>query len=188
MTLLMDEDKTLRITSYSTNYQGENLAESIIVLMPQWYNGFDIRECTVNLIMSITNADDLSDPAGEIFSLKLEDELYLERLQSRPIPLEHRHTTNYTDIDIWIELHNASGLVAKTNIVPLKIFNHRTVSESLSETTIDLFDEFILKMETLKQQCEETLSKVEVCSSQCQETARMIIDIYEEINKKREGE
>ena len=89
--IVMSEDKSLVASKRIKLYEGDNLADKLIFLLPQTYKEIELSECIVRLNYIGLNGEEISE------TLVKDEELYKDRLCYR-YPVDSRFTEYYRDI------------------------------------------------------------------------------------------
>lgn len=89
--IVMNEDKTLVASKRINLYEGDNLADKLMFLLPQTYKEIELGECIVRLNYTDLNGEEISE------ILVKDEELYKDRLCYR-YPVDSRFTEYYRDI------------------------------------------------------------------------------------------
>ena len=89
--IVMNEDKTLVASKRINLYEGDNLADKLMFLLPQTYKEIELSECIVRLNYTDLNGEEISE------ILVKDEELYKDRLCYR-YPVDSRFTEYYRDI------------------------------------------------------------------------------------------
>lgn len=200
---LLENRKTLRKLSSSTIiYEDENNADAIKILCPQFYDNYDLLECSVvlnyiihtNTDIEITETDGsthITREIGDSTSLSFLEEKYIireEEFLQADINLG-KDLTAYTGvIEFWVEIiHPQNNLIAKTNTVNLEIRNHISISDYIPESKLSLLNDLMLRIQQLLNTCNITLEECKKETEKAVNAASIAIEIAEELEQKYGG-
>lgn len=200
---LLENRKTLRkLSSPTVIYEDENNADKVKILCPQFYDDYDLQECSVllnyvirtNTDIEITGADGNTHTTrelGDSTSLSFSDEKYIireEEFLQADINLD-KDLTAYTGIiEFWLEIiHPQNNLIAKTNTVRLEVRNHISISDYIPESKLSLLNDLMLRIQQLLNTCNITLEECKKESEKAVNAATIAIEIAEELEQKYGG-
>lgn len=198
------ERKSLRKLSSSTAviYEDENNADKIKILCPQFYDDYDLQECSVMLNYIIHTETDVEIPdsdggthvtreIGNSTSLSFFDEKYIihdEEFLQTDISLSNNFTAYAGTVEFWIEIMNPKdSLIAKTNIVTINITPHKSVSDYIPESELSLLNDLMLRIQQLLNTCNITLEECKKETEKAVNAATIAIEIAEELEQKYGG-
>ena len=146
MILNMDKDKTLRVTKYSNNYEGENNAENIKILLPIMINGCDIKDCSIYL--NFINQDEV----GNILDLTPLLMTYNDCLYQFNLQMSNMFTYKAGKIQLWLKIINAKNeMVAKSSVATLTIKPHIETEEIIPEQQLSALESLTIQIGALQE-------------------------------------
>lgn len=149
--LNLDENKNLTLQKNSVSYVNENNADSIICLLPQFFKEHNLKDCFVLLHITIKNLLG-QEIGGDTVELKIEDELYKDKYVSY-FDIGKKYTAAEQIVVLKIEILSSDFLVAYSNDVSFPVASHKMPSIILPENSIGIFEEYLLEMKTLRDEC-----------------------------------
>jgi hypothetical protein len=154
--ILLNKNKNLQISVPSKNFLGENNAEGILFLLPQTYNGIDLKDCLVTLHYINQNKE------GNVSDLQPLDALYEDKYLQYKFDITINQTFAIGNLELWLEIVKPDiDFVLKTGSVFNEISDHRNIESYLPDQTLSLFLTYIMQMESLNNDIEAKLVLVD---------------------------
>lgn len=136
MTILLDDEKCLKITKHSTIYKFETGIDNIKILLPQKYKDILLSELTCVVLVKKSNK-------GLFKYMKYKQELYKDRLCVE-LPITSTLTKEVGDISLWIMLikrNEENPTLAKNVLQTNSVIFSITDNGSESSSSEEKFDE-----------------------------------------------
>lgn len=174
--IIMNDDKTLKITKATTIYEGES-GEQILLYLPQTYNGYNLQDCSIELNWSNMNN------VGDVVLADLLEETRSNYLQYN-IPIPKSMTECGDAITIWIEIIGGTGLLFRTEEISFPVSSHLQISKYLTDSQLSAIELFEIKMQQYLNKFEEIKSETLDKSSKI---AKLQLDMLNEFKTLKES-
>lgn len=180
-TIIMNNKKELRLTTTPTIYQNENNADSILVLLPEYYGDISLRECGVTLNWIQPNSGVDESYSGDIKRLEFLPELYKSIYLQAIVPITVTETNVAGDIEIFLQIVNPNNsLDMRTGSTSIGVKSHKNISNYVPKETIDLLSDYLIKMQQISNTCDLTLQMATEQANRAKETSDLIIRLLQE--------
>lgn len=141
----MNEDKSLVTTIQSTIYQNEKNADTLVFLLPKYYEEENLADCAVLLRYL------LPDGTGKSEKLKIEPEPYNDNYYRYRLSITSTLTETVGTVELWLEIINMyDNLVLKSGTVFIKITPSKDITDYLSSKDLNQLDHLAAQIESLK--------------------------------------
>lgn len=136
ITILLNKDKSLRVTKSRTIYQKENKADRIKFLIDKDFYE-NIENCIIMLQATLPNIDTKNiNTIGKMRLMTLEPELYKEQYYMLLLPITTVLTENCGDISMWLLFTNMTD---EENVAIIKTDSTQiTIQPSKIESSVEI--------------------------------------------------
>lgn len=177
-TIIMDDNKNLNRTSIPNIYVQENNTDEILILIPEFYNELNIRDCSVTLNWIQPSNDIIDNTKGNIKLLDFEEDLYKEKYLQARTPITVTETASAGQVEIFLEIRNPSNnIVMKTGSTFIEVKSHKSITDYVPEETIDLLSDYLIKMQQINNTCNKTLALATEQADKAIQSANLIIEL-----------
>ena len=143
----MNPDKSLITTIKSTIYQYERNTDTLVFLIPKFYEENNMADCML-LIRYI-----LPKGEGRSEELKIEPEPYNDNYYKYHLPIDTKLTTEVGTIELWLTAINMQdNVVLKSETITIDITPSKNIQEYLSEESLNQLDRLEAKVFELESQ------------------------------------
>jgi len=143
----MNDDKSLRVTKITNVYQYENNADDFLILLPEYYEDINLKECTVTFNWKNINGE------GNSTYLAFGDGLYKETYIQSTVPVTILQTSVVGNIEIWLSITNPfNQLVMKTGSAFVDIHSTNDIDSEITEQDLLILDDYLLQIQQLKEE------------------------------------
>lgn len=138
--LRLENNKMLKMNQTMPVYKGENKADVIkIEITESWRN----LECYLNILSSISES-------GDIIPIKNGEEIIIEG----------RFLIQKQDLIVWIEMREDDQIIKSSEVV-LKVNEHNSIEEILTEEDITFFDRILQEASSLNEETKQLKQEIE---------------------------
>lgn len=177
----MNDKKGLRLTSTPTIYQNENNADSILVLLPEYYGDISLAECSVTLNWIQPDFDNENGYSGNIKKLDFLPELYNDVYLQAVVPITVTQTNTVGDIEVFLQIvSSVNNLDMRTGSTYINVKSHKNISNYVPDETIALLSDYLIKMQQISNTCDRTLQLANEQADRARETADLIVRLMQE--------
>jgi hypothetical protein len=175
ITIIMNDDKSLRKTITNEIYVGES-GESLTLLLPQVYNNYSLENYSINFnwINSINQGD-------IILATKL-NECRSGYLQYN-IPIPIKMTESVGDITVWIEIVDTNGILIKSGTTTILISSHLKISDYLTDSQLSLIELHEVKMEQYNFEFTQKLAQITDKYNKTLEVAKLVTQMLKDMEE-----
>ena len=138
--LRLENDKILKMNQTMPVYKGENKADVIKVdIADNW----KYLSCYLNILSSVTES-------GDIIPIQDKEEIIIEG----------RFLLQKQNLIIWIEMRDEEQII-KSSEITLKVNEHNSIEEIITEENITFFDKILQKASSLNEETKQLKQEVE---------------------------
>lgn len=141
----MNEDKSLETTVEATIYQNEKNADTLVFLLPRYYEGENLADC--NILLRYL----LPDGIGKSEELEMSPLPYNKEYYRYNLKLNTRLTAMPGKLELWlcaINLHD--DVVLKTGTATIEIAPVKEITDYLAPEDLNQLDHLTAKVEHLE--------------------------------------
>lgn len=140
-----DNDKSLVATIKANIYQGEKKADTLVFLLPKYYEDKNLSNCTLLLRYILPNG------IGKSEELEMDVEPYKEYYKYR-LKISTRLTDVCGKIELWlsaVDFHD--NFILKTSTTYIDVIPTKNISDYLSDDDMDELDKLNQKVQRLSE-------------------------------------
>lgn len=176
--LKLNEDKSISRTKLSNIFVGENEADTILLLFPQYLGGIFLKDKIITL--HYINAEN----QGNVIKITFLDELYKEEFLQNIISIKSELTAVVGNLQIWFEISDTeNNLLCKTNIITLTVNPHKDSAEFVPIETPQIFQEYKIQMQQLINSATIIKGEILDIEKSVNEKLQLMLDMMEEWEK-----
>lgn len=172
--LKMNENKQLKKITQTSIYNGE-VGESVLLYLPQYYNGCSLGDFEVELHWVCGNK------LGDIIPATKQNELKTSHIEYN-IPIPRKMTEYIGDITVWIEVIGNEGVLIKSDTVSISITEHLKVSEYLTDSQLSLIDMNLVQMNQYRTEFESIKNEIKEILDNAIQVGKLVAKMCEEVD------
>jgi len=141
----MNTDKSLMTTIKSTIYQYERNADTLVFLIPKFYENDNMADCMMLLRYILPNGE------GESEEIEMEPEPYNDNYYKYHLPVNTGITAEVGIIELWLTAINMQdNVVLKSGTLTIEVEPSKDIQEYLSEESLNQLDKLEAKVAELE--------------------------------------
>lgn len=141
----MNDDKSLATTVQATIYQNEKGADTLVFLLPKYYEEENLADCTVLLRYILPNG------IGKSEELEVEPEPYNSRYYRYHLKITSTLTETAGEIEVWLSIINMyDNLVLKSGETIIQITPAKDITDYLASEDLNQLDRLAAQVKELE--------------------------------------
>lgn len=149
----MNSDKSLITTIKSTIYQYERNADTLVFLIPKFYENENMADCSLLLRYILPNGE------GKSEEILMKPEPYNDNYYQYHLQINTGLTSEVGDIELWLSAINMlDNVVLKSGTIYITVEPSKNIQDYLSEESLNQLDRLEAKVYELETQKADNIS------------------------------